>query len=231
MDVNRLKSQGRRLVSSVGGRAVAILATDHEKRVAEWREMEEAGDLRLDYPLTRDSIVLDVGGYKGQWASDIFARYVCTVHVYEPVPSFAHDIAQRFAANDSIVVHPEGLGATTRVETAVPQSDATTIPAGDQGSAPGGVTVQVRSASDAIDSLGVERIDLLKLNIEGMEFELLESLLDLGYLPRITYLQVQFHNFFEDAEARREAIQHRLRLTHEMDYCVPFVWEGWHLRA
>lgn len=229
LDWDRYRTFGRRVVRAGSARAAALVATDHEKRVAQWWQMD-GEDLRLDYPLDRSSIVLDGGGYKGQWASDIFAKYLCTVHVYEPIPEFADFIARRFADNESIVVHAEALGATTRTETAVLQDDATTMTSDSAGSDPG-VPVYVRSAVEAIDSLGVERIDLLKLNIEGMEFEVLESLLDHGYLPRISHLQVQFHDFFADAHQRRDRIQERLRATHELDYCVPFVWESWHLRA
>ena len=62
------------------------------------------------------------------------------------------------------------------------------------------------------------------------EQALLESLLDHDYVRRIDHLQVQFHDFFADAQQRRDAIQQRLRATHELDYCVPFVWESWHIR-
>jgi FkbM family methyltransferase len=226
-DWDRYKALGNRIVRAGSSRASALLATGHEKRVAQWFQME-GEDLRLDYPLDRASVVLDVGGFKGQWASDIFAKYLCTVHVYEPIPEFAEYIARRFAKNDSIVVHAEGLGATTRTETALLQSDATTMTSGPGNSAPG-VPVQVRAATEAIDALDIDRIDLLKLNIEGMEFELLESLLDHDYVRRIDHLQIQFHDFFEDAHQRRDAIQQRLRATHELDYCVPFVWESWHV--
>ena len=39
--------------------------------------LQDNGDetLRLDYELTPDSMVLDLGGYRGQWASDIFDKY------------------------------------------------------------------------------------------------------------------------------------------------------------
>jgi hypothetical protein len=40
----------------------------------------------LEYDLNADSVCIDIGGYEGQWASDIFGRYGCTIHVFEPVP-------------------------------------------------------------------------------------------------------------------------------------------------
>ena len=41
--------------------------------------------LRYKYPLTKDSVVLDVGGYKGTFAAEIVRRYGCHVYVFEPV--------------------------------------------------------------------------------------------------------------------------------------------------
>ena len=61
-------------------------------------------ELRHKYDLTDDSLVLDLGGYKGQWTSDIFSRYCCTVYVFEPVVSFAEGIQKRFARNKKIIV-------------------------------------------------------------------------------------------------------------------------------
>jgi hypothetical protein len=42
--------------------------------------------MRLEFDPSPDGVVLDVRGYEGQWASDIFARYGCRIHVFEPVP-------------------------------------------------------------------------------------------------------------------------------------------------
>ena len=46
-----------------------------EYTVAQWEA--DAGDkkLRLTYDLTPEHIVWDVGGFEGQWSSDIFAKY------------------------------------------------------------------------------------------------------------------------------------------------------------
>ena len=41
--------------------------------------------LRLDYDLNEDSIVFDVGGYRGDFTSAIFNKYNCNVYVFEPV--------------------------------------------------------------------------------------------------------------------------------------------------
>jgi len=38
--------------------------------------------LRYAYDLNPDSTVLDLGGYEGQWASNLFSRYLCNIYVF-----------------------------------------------------------------------------------------------------------------------------------------------------
>lgn len=70
-------------------------------------------------------------------------------------------------------------------------------------------------------------IALMKINIEGGEYELLEHMLDTGLVSRVCNFQVQFHDFVPDAYPRMLAIQERLRATHELTYYFPFIWENW----
>ena len=65
-----------------------LAQSPREKMVALW--FRDCGDQtkRLDYDLDENSVVFDLGGYEGQWASDIFSRYCCTVYVFEPVKPY-----------------------------------------------------------------------------------------------------------------------------------------------
>lgn len=230
MSRDGFRSAVARVVRAATWRAEKLLRTEHERRVAEWRRRDGDGTLRLNYSLTEQSVVIDAGGYQGQWASDIFAMYRCTIHVYEPVLAFATFLDLRFGANPSIHVHGEGLGGRSRQETMWVQGDASTTMSGGRAPQAETVAVQITCITDVIDDLKLSRVDLLKLNIEGAEYEVLECLLQSGYMERVANLQVQFHSFAEDAEPRRTAIQESLRSTHVMNYCIPFVWESWTLR-
>ena len=65
--------------------------------------------LRLDYPLTKDSIVFDLGDYKGDFAYEIHKRYGCYVYVYEPVKKFYLECVERFKENSKIKCINYGL--------------------------------------------------------------------------------------------------------------------------
>jgi len=69
-----------------------------------WLIVKGDETLRLNYPLSRNSIVFDLGGYKGQWASDVYSRYLCTIYVFEPVKEFFEKIKDKFSKNSKIKV-------------------------------------------------------------------------------------------------------------------------------
>ena len=73
--------------------------SQHQLMVRKW--YADGGDyaLRFNYDLNEESVVFDLGGYEGQWASDLFGRYQCTIFVFEPVSSFANRISERFTRN------------------------------------------------------------------------------------------------------------------------------------
>jgi FkbM family methyltransferase len=219
----------RSTLTKVGRRAVKVvrnrLRTPREHLVDQWHA--ESGDItrRLDFPLDRESVVVDGGGYQGQYASDIYATFRCRVHVYEPVRAFADFTRRRFASNPDIVVHDVGLAANTRTERIALEDDASSVLAG---AAARTEEIRLAAVTDELSRIG--HVTLLKLNIEGLEYEVLESLLDAGRLTHIEHLLVQFHDFVPDAADRRERIRTGLSATHELRWDFPFVWEAWQRR-
>jgi hypothetical protein len=83
---------------------VSFFPTEHDKELKRWYQCDRDEELRYAYPLTDDSLVIDLGGYKGQWASDIYARYNCRVFIFEPVKVFHEKIKNRFKENNKINV-------------------------------------------------------------------------------------------------------------------------------
>jgi len=215
----------RGVVRSAGRSIRQRLMTDRERAIEDWKESGREA-LRLDYPLDDSALVVDAGGYVGQWASDIVGRFLCRVHVYEPVPGFAEQIRERFARNPLVTVHEVGLAGETREAPIELRGTGSTIFGGN------GRTTDIRlmRAADAFAEAGIEHIDLLKLNVEGAEYELLEHLAATGWLPRIRYLQIQFHDVAPDSDARMRALQAWLTQTHEVMWQYELVWESWRRR-
>ncbi len=74
--------------------------------------------------------------------------------------------------------------------------------------------------------LEVDRIDLIKINIEGGEFDLLPHMMSDPMTTEIDNIQVQFHTFIKRAKKMRRAILKKLSETHKCDWCYTFVWEN-----
>jgi FkbM family methyltransferase len=228
---HRLRVRLREFGHLVASRGRTVFATERERRIIRWIEQGFDKTLRLDYDLDDKAVVFDVGGYEGQWASDIFARYCCQIHVFEPSAQFADTIARRFARNPQIIVHDFGLAGTA--------SDVAPLYIKGQGSSvfpdpswahrtPTRIeTVRLMRAADFFLEWGMKDVDLMKINIEGGEYELLEHLIEAKLVVQIKNIQVQFHDFVPDAHKRMTAIQRELERTHTVTYQSEFVWENW----
>ncbi len=195
--------------------------TERELIVEKWERTPNAKNLRLTYDLNPIDIVWDIGGYEGQWASDIYAKYQPIIHVFEPVESYANYIKERFAKNPNIHVHQYGLSDRDATESISLIGDrASTFVSDCQYE-----QAEFRKASSVATKLGIPT--LIKLNIEGGEYPLLEELIASNRLKDIKHIQVQFHDFVPDAFERMTNIQKALERTHSRTYHYPFVWESW----
>lgn len=203
-----------------------IIPTKQGKRVKPW--IKDNGDktLRLNYDLSERSIVFDLGGYEGQWASDIFSKYLCAIYVFEPSLSYANNIKSRFSKNSQIKVFQYGLGKEDKRFLLYSNDDASSVFKKD--GTPN--EIEIKKASSFIKNNSISSIDLMKINIEGGEYDLLEELIEEDTIRLIKNIQVQFHDFVPDAKSRMTKIQRRLAETHQLTYQYEFVWENWVLK-
>ncbi|MBL0727342.1 FkbM family methyltransferase [Piscinibacter sp. HJYY11] len=182
--------------------------------------------LRLEFPeLDADSTVLDLGGYKGDWTAEIHQRYGSNVYVFEPIKGYHDNICARFAAHPKVKPCQFGLGAQDATLDMGHSADGT----GAFMKASVSESVTLVEAAKFLREHRIERIDLLKINIEGGEYDLLEHLIETGDIKKVRRLQVQFHDFVPNAIALRASIVEKLQATHRQSWCYYFVWEEWKL--
>lgn len=196
-----------------------------KRHIRRWFRHKGDETLRLEYPLTADSIVWDVGGYHGDFAEKMVSLYGCKVYVFEPLEKFFAQCEQRFAGNPKIRCFNYGLAAKEGWFDISDEADASSFDPAKSGTAT--VKARLRPVSDVFRELGDNRIDLLKVNIEGGEFDLLPAMIDSGIIGQVDHIQVQFHTFVASAEEKRNAIRKALKKTHKEKWCYFFVWESW----
>lgn len=201
-----------------------LLGLEQPSRRAKTWDKNVHEKLRYEYNLDEYSIIFDLGGYEGQWTSEIFSRYCpAAVYVFEPVQEFAEAIQHRFRKNPRIHVFAYGLGSRDEQQHLSLSANSSSVFI----EGPNKETVTIKRADDFFKDHGISHIDLMKINIEGGEYDLLEHLLKTGFVRNIQNIQVQFHDFVPDARARMEAIQTELKKTHHTTYAHEFVWENW----
>jgi FkbM family methyltransferase len=187
-------------------------------------------DILIDADLDETSVVLDVGAYVGDWTEKISNRYGCQVYAFEPGLVNMSFARKRLKEHENVQLCAYGLGAedaTVHLTAAGPGSSIydTKSPLGDA------AEVSVRDVVGVLDELGLHEVDLIKINIEGAEFDLLDRLIDAGRLPSIRQAMIQFHEFHPDAYRRRHRVRRALRETHEVVWDYPWVWELWQRRT
>lgn len=185
-------------------------------------------ELLFDVPVRPGEIVVDAGGYRGEWSMRMLARYGCRLVILEPIPAFVERLRNLFAANPSVTVRPAALGGRDgRIgfQVSADRSSAFISSGGSEAH-----ESDLLDVASLLRELGDEDVACLKLNIEGGEYDVLERLLETGLVRRCRSLLVQFHRQPEGWEARLAAIERRLAETHLRVWHYPMVWEKWQRR-
>lgn len=151
--------------------------------------------------LAPDAVVIDLGANRGYFAQEVNAAYGCTCYALEAMPDlyaaipktekihpFHYAIAPTNAPITFNVSDQEESGSLHALPTAM-ITETITVP---------GITLEKFMADQ-----GIEQVDLLKVDIEGAEIELFQTLSD-ETLGKIKQIAVEFHDFldyFEDHAA------------------------------
>jgi len=167
-------------------------------------------------------VVFDVGANCGATTVH-FARHYpdAAVHSFEPGSEPRAILERNASAYANVQVHPIGLHSVDRV---VP------LYKGDQDSGMGSVfrrsvnldesePVQLRAGGAWAAEHGIERIDVLKVDTEGCEIHVLESLAGLLETVKVLYVE------YDSRQALRD-IEHMLEATHELFMGLVFLDQG-----
>lgn len=197
------------------------------QRCIPWFEADGDRTLRLNYPLHKDAVVFDLGGYKGEFATDIFNKYGAIIYVFEPILSFYEIIKEKFTHTEKVKPFQYGLaGKDAEMQISLTDNSSSVYITSKTTE-----TIKLKSIVNFIKAHSIQHIDLIKINIEGGEYDVLEALIENNMLTRFTDIQIQFHDFIiPNAKERMQSIQKELAKTHELTYQYEFVWENWTLK-
>jgi FkbM family methyltransferase len=194
--------------------------------LAKWFNDNGDNTLRLDYDLNDNSIVFDLGGYHGRWAKNIIDKYNCNIYIFEPFINYFNLIKDKFNSNDKVKIYNFGLSNKTSEELLYISEDGSSIFQRNNNA----TKINLVDINNFLQEEKITQIDLIKINIEGSEYDVLEQLIQSDYIKNIKNIQVQFHKFVENSENQRNKIRKKLSETHYETYCYEFVWENWRLK-
>lgn len=182
---------------------------------------------RINYDLNEDSIVFDIGGYEGNWSSDISEKYNCNIYIFEPVIEYYNIIVKKFKNNDKVRVFNFGM-SNKNEEVFISNNTASSSVHIESRHKQ---KIMLKNINDFIEDESLDKIDLVKINIEGSEYDLLEEVIKIGNQIKFVNLQIQFHkNIVPNWDNRRNYIREELTKTHEITYDYSFVWENWKIK-
>lgn len=163
----------------------------------------------IPHLLDRDSIVYSVGvGDLINFDLDLIRDHGVTVHAFDPTP-FAADWVSGQSLPDEFVFHPwaaSGSDGTLRLYRRVNRGQRSAVmwTADDNaGDADDSIDAPAYTIASLMRKLGHERVDLLKMDVEGAEYDILAGLNEADRLP--TQLLVEYHHRFPGIGKQRTA--------------------------
>jgi len=193
------------------------------------RWIQDAGDhtLRLNYNLDNKSIVIDAGGYRGQWAKQINEIYDSTVYVFEPLKEFHSSIESLFVNKSKVIPYNYALSnSNCEMKISLGNDGSTLFDTEAQSTE----VIQCMDIQTFFSEKDLKFVNLMKINIEGAEYDLLERMIDLGLHLKVDNLQIQFHRFIEHCDTRRNSIIEELSKSHNRTWNYDWIWENWELK-
>ena len=180
-------------------------------------------ELKYSLNLAKEGIVLDIGAYKGNFTLNLLRKNSkLTYLLYEPILQYYNIARNNLGDQTNVVIIQKGVS-----------SDGRKIQLRDEGLR----SRQIIRASDIYLEIQTQnilelfeadsRIELLKMNIEGMEYECLEILIKTEKLKLANNLLIQFHNFESTSEDRYLAIRDKLNMEYECVFSYKWIWELW----
>ncbi len=144
-------------------------------------EMASIEEARARVP--RNGVVLDVGANIGTFTLPLaFHVTEGSVIAVEPSPAALRRLTEHTASSrpaHRVTIVPSALGREPGELTLHPSSRQGAQDIGTwsaYGEESTGITVEVRRGDDLLESLGIDRLDLIKIDVEGMEVDVLAGL-------------------------------------------------------
>jgi FkbM family methyltransferase len=172
-------------------------------------------DIDFDYQLDKMSVVMDIGGYEGDFADLMRRKYNCGVHIFEPtIEKFRH-IKERFHSDPMVWPYYCALEDENKYGDIFLCNNASSIYHKTDRTE----TIKIRDIYFFVIAFKFFHIDLLKMNCEGSEYKILKRLIEKDWLKNVRQIVVQFHGIPAENKEELEALLYeKYDIKHKCDY-------------
>jgi FkbM family methyltransferase len=150
--------------------------------------------------LRADSVVVDIGlGEDISFSESLIAEYGCCVHGFDPTPKSITYVRKKSPRNFQL--HEMGVASSNRIATFfLPNNPAHASGSIVKSTHVGNNQIDVKliDIDNVLKVIDQDRIDLLKIDIEGAEYELLDSASFRNNATRIRVLCIEFHHRWDE---------------------------------
>jgi len=156
----------------------------------------------------RELVAVDVGANLGEWTLSLLdlagaAKVPVCVHAFEPVPRVHAELEKRIRAHPSatgVVLVPECVGAEVgRARMHVAEGLAGSHSLVHEAASGEEIEVPVTTLEAHAREHGLASIDLLKIDAEGLDFDIIRGALALLREGRVGVLQFEYNSCWIDA--------------------------------
>ncbi len=181
-----------------------------------------------DVDIDSDSVVVDVGAFNGSWAQHMVERYDPLIYAFEPNPQSFEALQRKALNNPKLQPMPYGLGdEDITVDFTLNGLGSSMCDDRRSNLDVPRIKVDIAAIDRVWKDLKLGQVDLMKINIEGAEFPLLDKMIRTDLLNKVNCFMIQFHEWHPDAYAKRRRIREELSKTHRLEWEYYFVWEKW----
>ena len=157
-------------------------------------------------------VVLDVGANIGLWTKYIKSRNAQKVYCFEPNKKALDSLTNAFKDDESVIISDKAIsGKRGNLEFYFDEGKSTAsslLNVRDKNSS--SYEVEAITLEDALNLTGSNFVDLVKIDIEGAEFDVLENA-SIETIERVHSFLIEFHSFyFENGEEKESKLSSKL---------------------
>ena len=156
-------------------------------------------------------VVFDIGANVGLWTEWILSQNASRVYCFEPNKTAVGILRNFHGQKKNVTIIEKALDVEVKnIEFFYSDSNSLISATEKHNQLDKSYTVQTTRLEDVINEYSIEHIDLIKMDIEGAEFRIFESMPDKIYEITDSFL-IEFHAFYyDDGKQREESIRTNL---------------------